>query len=190
MSDFDDSVREFYRGQVLSEERAQTILSRSVGRVRRRLRAYQLTGVVAVLAIGLFGLQHQFGSGSALDEVLAEVAMNHEKRLSVEVASDRYQVVQAGLDRLDFPILPARRGLLDNYGLLGGRYCSIRGELAAQLKVQDRISGNTITMYVTPLTDALEGVVARDEVIERDVDQVRIRLWGESGRFFALAANR
>jgi anti-sigma factor RsiW len=120
------------------------------------------------------------------ERVLAEISMNHHKRLEVEVASDQYQVVQAGLGQLDFPILPTRKELLKNYALVGGRYCSVQGGLAAQLKVRDRVSGELLTLYVTHLTDELE----RIDPLDANFDGVHIRLWQENGRFFALARDR
>ena len=186
MSNFDERVREHYEHAALPQNRAEAILERGRGAARgRRGRLYRLAGLAAVLALGWFGIQRQLGDDSVVHGVLAEVAMNHQKQLGVEVASNRYEAVQAGLHRLDFPILPARPGLLENFGLLGGRYCSIRGNLAAQLKVRDRVSGRVLTLYVTPLTEALSGQVP----LEREFEQVRIRMWEDSGRLFALAGD-
>ena len=186
MSDFDESVREYYARAALRPQRAESILAQGRAATRaRRSWLYRLAGMAAVLALGLFGVQRQLGDDSVVPGLLAEVAMNHQKQLGVEVASDRYQAVQAGLDRLDFPVLPARQGLLENYGLLGGRYCSIRGNLAAQLKVRDRVSGRVLTLYVTPLTEALSDHIP----LEREFEQVRIRMWEDNGRLFVLAGD-
>ncbi len=187
MSDFDHGVRKYYQATRLSEEGVRTILASSVGRGRRRrVRHLRLTGAAAVLVIGLFGLSRHIEDRAVAEGILAEVSMNHRKRLAVEVASDQFQVVQDGLDRLDFPIHPATQGASGDYLLLGGRYCSIRGELAAQLKVRDPASEAVLTLYVTPLTE----VLARLTPLESEREGVWIRLWDEDGRFFALAGER
>lgn len=184
MSDFDQIVKRYYADKKLPPERLEAILQQGSGRPGLA-RYYKWAGVAAVLLIGFFGVHRQLEHQTLTEGVLAEIAMNHRKQLGVEVASDQYQVVQAKLDRLDFPILPAKEGLLANYRLVGGRYCSIRGELAALLKVRDRMSGAVFTLYVTPLTEALEPMVP----LEQNYDQVSIRLWRDNGRFFALAGD-
>jgi len=142
-----------------------------------------MAGIAAVLLIAFVGIHTHLEREGLTARVVAEIAMNHRKDLGVEIASDQFQVVQEKLDKLDFPILPARQELIRNYALVGGRYCSIQGALAAQLKIRDRISGELLTLYVTPLTGELEGI---GELAE-EVDGVHVRMWRENGRFFGLA---
>ncbi len=184
MRNFNETIKEYYSGKLLPTEKVEAILLKSTG-LRKSLfsRYYQFAGVAAVLLIVFAGLYWQFNQATITQGVLAEIAMNHHKRLDVEVASDQYQVVQEKLDRLDFSIFPDRRDLIENYTLVGGRYCSIHGGLAAQLKVRDKISGELLTLYVTKLTDELEGITP----LNAEFDGVQIRLWKENGRFFALA---
>lgn len=184
MRNFDETIKKYYSGKLLPAEKVEAILLKSAG-LRKSLfgRYYQLAGMAAVLLIVFAGLYWQLNQTTITQGVLTEIAMNHHKRLNVEVASDQYQVVQEKLDRLDFSIFPDRKDLIDNYTLIGGRYCSIHGGLAAQLKVRDKVSGELLTLYVTKLTDELEGITP----LNTELDGVQIRLWKENGRFFALA---
>ena len=185
MNSIDEKIREYYAGKALSEEKVDKLLKRASRQGRRPAGwYYRLAGIAAILAIGLVGLHAWLEGPDTAARVLAEIAMNHRKNLDVEVASDQYQVVQERLDRLDFPILPARQALIRNYALVGGRYCSIQGGLAAQLKVRDKVSGELLTLYVTRLTEELADIAPMD----RALDEVHIRLWQDNGRLFGLAA--
>ena len=75
------------------------------------------------------------------------------------------------------------RSVAGVFDLLGGRYCSIQGGLAAQIKVRDTTDGRIHTLYATQMTPALEKIGAREDVR----DEVRITLWSEGDVFFGLA---
>jgi anti-sigma factor RsiW len=136
------------------------------------------------LLIAFVGLQNHLESSALKERVLAEVAMNHRKQLDVEFVADQYLQLQQELDRLDFSIVPKGSALTRNYRLVGGRYCSIQGQLAAQLKVEDKMSGEWLTLYIAPLNDELQRLSSSDQTHSG----VYIRLWQEDERFFALAS--
>ena len=189
----DDAIRDYYRSKTLSVDRVEAILrsssasSSSTRRGRRRAgRLYWISGIAATLAVGLLGAHLALVRATLADSVLREVAMNHQKGLAVEVAADRYDHVQEKLDRLGFSVQPGDDALLSGYDLVGGRYCSIQGGIAAQLKVRDRKTGGLLTLYVTDLTETLDDIGPGGRVF----DGVRIRLWTEDSRFFALAGGQ
>lgn len=186
MSNFDETIKRYYSSKSLSAAKVEAILAKST-RSRRSLftRYYKFVGVAALLLIGFVGLHQKLNQATMSERVLAEIAMNHQKRLKVEVISDQYPVVQEKLGQLDFSILPVKSELIMNYTLLGGRYCSIHGGLAVQLKVREKASGEFMTLYVTKLTDKLEDITPLDA----EFDGVGIRLWKEDDRFFGLASD-
>ena len=67
--------------------------------------------------------------------------------------------------------------------MIGGRYCSIHGNLAAQVKIRARDSGRLLTLYATGLTPELANISRQ----ETGHDDVRIKTWNEGGVFFGLA---
>jgi len=83
---------------------------------------------------------------------------------------------------LDFG-LARPESLAANYRLIGGRYCSIQGRLAAQLKVEDTNSGEIATLYITPVTERLIGI-SDQQVVH---DNVNIKLWKADNFFYGLA---
>ena len=182
MGPLDEKIKTYYQSRALPADRVEGLLARTSA-ARRRPLVYLWAGCAAVL---LFGLAW-WGAPATdpADRVLAEVAMNHAKRLGVEVAADQYGVLQEGLDKLDFAILPPP-DICDQYALIGGRYCSILGGLAAQLKVRHAASDELLTLYVTRSTEELRRIGAQEAVWEG----VQVCMWGTDSRFFALARDR
>jgi len=138
--------------------------------------------VVVMVAQFLYHQQSYQGNLTAL--VLEEIAMNHNKKLDTEYVETRPEMLRIAMQRLDFPLdLPA--DIQRNFQLIGGRYCSIQGGLAAQLKVRNRTSGALSTLYVTELTEKLARI-KEQQVLQGSVD---IHLWQQQGRFFGLATD-
>ncbi len=190
MPDLESLLREHYARSRLPEDRASRILTGAPARTapRRvqpnRVWHLRIAAVAAALVAG-FGLLHfHIVERDAEIRVLAEIAMNHKKQLAVEVSAGSFSAVERALDRLDIPIRPSGDRLA-GYDLLGGRYCSIQGGLAAQLRLRDRETGRPHTLYATALTPALTGL--EDAAVH---DGIVIALWREGAVFFALAGDR
>ncbi|NKB70240.1 MAG: hypothetical protein GKR89_24480 [Candidatus Latescibacteria bacterium] len=182
MASLDDKIKSYYQSRSLPEAQVERLLEQTQGKPRLQ-RYYWLAGCAAVLLVGLVWWS---GRGrDPADRVLAEVAMNHVKGLAVEVTADHYGALQEGLDKLDFVVLPPP-DICDQYALVGGRYCSILGGLAAQLKVRDADSDQMLTLYVTRNTDELRRIGYR----EAQWEGVEVSMWGADNRFFALARDR
>ena len=182
MNKLDKHIRDHYAGKSLSDDRLEAILKQGKKRTNwtRRL---PLWAAAALFLIGIFSLNTYWERHQLNQRVLAEIAMNHNKRLSVEVSSNQYADVQQGLDRLEFAILPLDLTVIENHELLGGRYCSIQGHLAAQLKLKHKKTGNVKTLYVTRLTESLSDVHTQTTT----TSGVTIRLWKTGSRLFGLA---
>ncbi|MDA8019292.1 MAG: hypothetical protein MPN21_17770 [Thermoanaerobaculia bacterium] len=184
MSTVDRQVRAYYGAQALSPDRAREILR--LAETRRSHRRWRLALAVAatlVVAIGTVLLRGALAERALGDRVAAEVAMNHTKDLDVEIAAASYPELGAALDKLTFPLTEPSK--LANHDLLGGRYCSIQAQLAAQLKVRAD-DGRTATLYVTELTPGLVSLSGA----RREVDGIAIEMWSENGLLFALAETR
>ena len=177
-------IRQHYADRELSQEKIQTILSRGEN-LSERFPSRYLTILVtaAVLILGFLFTDHHLEKNRLKDRVLAEIAMNHNQQLQVEVTGNRYQNLQIQLNRLDFALLPSDPTVRETYTLLGGRYCSIQGGLAAQLKVKHKRTGDVLTLYVTRLTKPLKAIASQTATH----DNVTIRLWTDNDRLFGLA---
>ena len=108
--------------------------------------------------------------------------MNHNKRLDVEFEAASYGELRRVMDRLDFSLIePSRTGDVSSR-LVGARYCSIRGQLAAQLLLETG-DGRNVTLYQTALTHDLESLAST----RLRSGRLTIELWQEDGVFLGMA---
>ena len=183
MTDLESHLQEHYARARLSDARIEQILAATPAKATPpRVWYARLGSLAAALVVGLGGLHFHLIERDIAARVLAEVAMNHGKQLDAEIASGDVAVVAAALDRLDIPLRPPGQWPA-RYALLGGRYCSIQGGLAAQLRLRDQETGELHTLYATRLTSDLETVVDTATTY----DNVGITFWRDRDVFFALA---
>lgn len=131
---------------------------------------------------------------SARPDVLAkiadEVVGNHLQLKPMEVVSGQVSGLRRFFDQLDFHPVQSLFDVVVNRTLLGGRYCSIQGSIAAQLRMQSE-AGALSTLYQTRyypermgwVPDLEKGEVPM-ELVSRGV---RVQLWREQGLLFVLA---
>ncbi len=116
------------------------------------------------------------------ERTFREVAMNHATRLDLEFLEDSAPSIDQQMAKLPFSlVLPERLG--DNYELLGSRYCSLAGNLAAHVKMRDKNSGKSASLFVTSLTDELKPV----NNASSDLNGLDVELFQEGGLFYAFA---
>jgi len=125
--------------------------------------------------------------------IALEVANNHLKLKPLEVESSDLTKVLNYFDKLDFDLVETG-SITGNPGdrLLGGRYCTIQGIDAAQLRVKSR-DGKLSTWYEGILpAEKLELIpnINRGEVpAVRAVKGLQVRVWQEQGVVFVEAKN-
>lgn len=191
MNKLDDKVKDYYQHQTLSPEATERMLKlgekaaaqgNAGGRklsvpARRGLLVFAASFLLAVIA----GQFYHFNK-SASELVLAEIAMNHNKHLESEYVFKDFRQLKLAMQRLDFELQPPENLPMK---LLGGRYCSIQGNLAAQLKVTLNNVDEVATLYVTPVTERLNKI--SDQNVQ--FDNVSIRLWKDGNYFYGLASD-
>ncbi len=189
------SLKEYYQHKSLSVDSVERMLAQInaekpaaplvIPWLRRPVAglAWGASLLVVVMVVQFFYYQQSHQSNlTAL--VLEEIAMNHNKKLDAEYMETQPEILRVAMQRLDFPLnLPV--DIQRDFQLVGGRYCSIQGGLAAQLKVRNRVSGAVSTLYVTELTEKLARI-KEQHVLQGSVD---IHLWQQQGRFFGLATD-
>lgn len=111
-----------------------------------------------------------------------EIALNHKKQLAIEFPATDYASLRTQMSKLDFVLTAPARLPVEGLQVVGARYCSIQGHLAAQVRLQDR-NGRSYTLYQR----SLHGVPTLAEEQQHLIDGVQIREWQESGLFFGLA---
>jgi len=145
MMEIDDRLRDHYRGQNLNPQDLASIAQSTANRqsgdgflsTLTQRRAY-FWGAAAVLMLSLtFGF-HQYGTHTErTSRTLQEAAMNHSTRLRLEFEGDSISEIDKKMSQLPFEVaLPEK--FSEKFALLGARYCTINGELAAHVKFIDR----------------------------------------------------
>lgn len=193
-------TRHFYETHALQPATLERMVRLEHEHRRARLRGRSLlrmaagaglaAGLAAALAVSTGGPWQRSGAGTppevpgALASAIAgEISLNHLKDRSVEFAAARYADLAGRMDRLDFRVVPPTAGGHGALRVLGARYCSIQGRIAAQIKLEDAL-GRTLTLYETRLTPALESLEPGVELR----DGIRIEIWREGDVLFGLAS--
>ena len=185
MENLDQELKNYYQSQRLSPHKVAAIRAAAARTVRRRRFAAWFVPLAAAVflavGIGMWSKAGLFGDSS--QRVVAEIVRNHQQQGALVVTSDRYDVVQAALSDLDFPIRPSREEMVQTFALVGGKYCTIQTSRAAQLKLSRRDSGVIHTLYVVPVTADMEGI--EPGVYERN--GVEVELWTDLRLLYGLA---
>lgn len=121
-------------------------------------------------------------------QIAAEVVRNHLKLKPLEVSTDSIETIRAHFDKLSFVPITSLN-IDDSSILLGGRYCSIQGYTAAQLRMVNPESGSLDTLYQAPYIKEVYGKlpdIGKQKtplaVYERGI---KVSIWVEKGILFA-----
>jgi len=189
MAELAEQLRNLYSGKRMSDDQVDAVLAAAdaVRRSPRRLRRWWAAAAAALallLGAGSASLLVWPRSGLA-ERVAEEIALHHLKNEPPQVTTPRYKQIQATLNRLTFTVLPTRPCLLNHYEPIGGRYCSVQDNPAAQIKLKDLQKGDVHTLYVTDLIPAFR----RLDHITLYRSGVMVEIWTEDNRLFALATD-
>ncbi len=184
MNEFDDKLIDYFQSESMNSTRLQSILSHTrKNRQRRRMPLYAAAAVVAVFAISM--LHHHALLADRTSLALREAAMNHATKLQLDVETPALAALQTSLTKLPFELKLPTSGIYESLDLIGGRYCTINGNLAAHLKFKDPASNQHYSLFLTPFAKNLKSV-SSDAV---DVSGIKVRLWREEDVVYAMARN-
>jgi len=183
MSEFNKQIRQYYAEQSMNEEKLETILEtgRQVVPVPRWRRYSLVAAAAAVLiASALFFMSN---NSRMSRDVILELAENHMDNTAGGYVVSEYYQAQSSLNLLDFSIFPAGDFMPDKFNIIKTRYCNIQGELAAQIDLKDKKTGQPCTLFVSRVPSDLSGI--KDGWQRRG--RVEVMIWIEGDRFFAMA---
>lgn len=199
MTELDDRLREHYRAHSLPNDFMDELLENPEGgeeevtpnvpwwrETMAKLQANSLqVGIAACLLVLASATVHNFGvHAERTERALKEVALNHTTRFELEFENDSIAKIDDQMTLLPFDItLP--EPLAEKYQVEGARYCSLSGQLAAHVKLIDRISDKPVSVFMTRASDEL-GVIDNSE---EHVDGVNVRIWRESGLLYAMVGS-
>lgn len=126
-----------------------------------------------------------------VDSIASEVALNHIKLKPMEIKTHDMREIRAYFDRLDFVPLQSSLAEFNQLSLLGGRYCSLQGHIAAQLRFEDLTNGGSRTLYQTAYRPdyfpALPVLEQGESPLTTYANGVHTRIWVEKGVLNVLA---
>ena len=168
-----------------------------LGPTRSHLKAnrgtYSLLALTASLVL-VFMLSVNFypGSRDISWKIADEVAMNHIKMKPMELKSDSLAPLRDYFTQLDFSVVSSDLLAKQNYTMLGGRYCSIQGVTAAQIRYRTD-NGRKVTLYEVAYDPKLYGDIPKiaqgETPLSIDVKGVSVSLWVEKGLLMAEASS-
>lgn len=122
------------------------------------------------------------------EAIASEVARNHIKMKPLEVSTHLLPEARRFFNNLDFSITGS--SMVANELLQGGRYCSIQGVTAAQLRYEDQ-NGDQLTLYEVEYDPRIFGKQPNiDQGMEPDtllLKGLEVRIWVEKGLLMVLA---
>jgi hypothetical protein len=189
------SVRDMLESYSLSDEQLQKLESLTVKAAPhqvRRISVYPLAIAAAVVAFLLaFLLTPLLVEQNDIHERIAmEVANNHIKLKPLDVETSSIEGIRDYFKKLDF--IPVDSKLVNQAGLelIGGRYCSLQGITATQLRFRKPDTGSVQTLYQTEYRkDIFKNIPVLEEgnePIDIYVKGIKVKIWVEKGLLFAL----
>jgi len=118
---------------------------------------------------------------------MEEIAYNHNRNMAVEIRSSSIDDIDVFLSSLNFTLIKSNHLAGKSLTLLGGRYCSIDGKLAAQLKFQNSADNKTYTVYQVATPAHFDSI--EEQPITNYINGVKITLWQENGLLLGIAGN-
>ncbi|HVR45007.1 MAG TPA: hypothetical protein VMS56_16370 [Thermoanaerobaculia bacterium] len=190
----DDQIRRHYGEQRLRPE-ARAHLERAMrtgGALRRAGWWWWLrTAAAAVFVIGatmgalwmvVFRGSAPAAPGELALAVARQAALEHNTPQELEFRVERTAELRGAMKSLDFtPVEPERISAM-NMRVVGARYATIEGVLAAEIRYVEP-DGHPCTLYLVRPVERL----ARIRESEHVVDGVQVTLWREKGLLMILA---
>ena len=193
------SVANYLQSKQLDNKRLDQLMRLSnnaeENRKPTRLKYLAMAGIfVVVIVVGLLWNTKLTNFSSDFSEAIAEeVARNHLKLKPLEVAGSSLVDVRTYFSELDLTLIKSNVIADRNLELLGGRYCSILGVSAAQLRMQDAATGHVHTVYQAPykkeLFKELPNIQEGQKPIRHYINGVAVDVWVEKGILFSTSTN-
>lgn len=190
------SIREHIEKKSLSDNKLESLLMLQDEQVngashfsRMQLRWIAAAAVFFIVIGNLF--YFSIVSDLALDQRIGnEVARNHIKLKPIEIHTSSIEVVRNFLTELDFSPIDSRLLKGSAKKLIGGRYCSIQGVTAVQLRLKDSVTGQVHSLYQTVYDSKVFSGLPKLKENQKPVTiyskGLAVDIWIEKGLLFAL----
>lgn len=174
-----------YQSQQISNDRLHAILTDTQATKRNRFLGFAVAASLLVMSIAVLTHQNILTS-QRTDTVLREAALNHASKLKMDAEAQSLSELQVALAELPFTIKLPESPLFEKLAVVGGRYCTISGNLAAHLKLADPKTLQQYSLFLTPTADNLQSMKSP----EVEISGVGVKLWHEDDVVYAFAQTK
>ena len=146
-------------------------------------------GFMAGILLAIFtNLILQRTQPDPLLQIASEVAQNHLHQNPLEIASNDFSEVQQYFSGLDFAIQPSSYYAGDDK-ILGGRYCSLKGVKAAQIRLNTSSQPATLyqVAYDRQIFGDLPDIDKGEQPVVRYANGIKVKIWVEKGLLMSSA---
>lgn len=191
-----NTIRDHIENISLSDKQLESLVQLQKNDIGKKSQYFSLQyrwmAVAAVFFIAL-GNVFYFSTFSplALDQRIgSEVAKNHINLRPLEIQTSSIKEIRNFLTKLDF--MPIESALLKgtSKSLIGGRYCSIQGVIAAQLRLKDSKTGQVQSLYQSVYDKNVFSDLPELKENQKPVTVyskgLAVDIWVEKGLLFAL----
>ncbi len=159
--------------------------------VRKRRNILSFAAAFLAITFTAIVIQQSIQTSISIEQKIGnEVAKNHIKLKPLEVQSSQLLVMRDYFTELDFSPIASSNISFDRKVLLGGRYCSIQGITAAQLRLKDSSTGSIQSLYQTTydpeLFKTIPDINKGQQPVTVHAKGLEIEIWVEKGLLFAL----
>lgn len=203
-SKFKTVVKEHIKKVSLSEQQLNelqqlisTTQEKTVESTRKETSKYQWINYAMVASLGiLFGvfLNQQLGiiptETNFIQTMAIEVARNHHQVIPMEVKSDSMKQVSEYFNELSFKPIKTSQLDFEKIKISGGRYCSLNGVTAAQIRLKRSGNPNIQTLYETEYRAdfyrSLPNVDKGENPLQLHIEGLDMTAWIENGLVFTM----
>jgi len=154
---------------------------------------YSLVAAAAMIMLVILSVPNSFlgkDDGSMISQLAMEAAKNHLQQKPLEVSAGQLSGIRGYFTRLDFSPIESEFLQSKNLSLIGGRYCSLQGVTAAQLRFKPVSDDGVKTLYQVgydpKIFKDLPNFDKGEEPITVYSKGVKVTLWVEKDVLFAL----
>ncbi len=184
----DSQIREFYEQQGLSADaRARLKGTITAGAPRRSSRRVWIAAAaVAVIALAsmIWTAAHRVSlpARQVADSIARQAAAGHNEKQELEFRVGKTAELRGKMKSLDFSPVEPEMIISMKMRIVGARYATLGGKMAAQILYIDE-HGVPCTLFEVRPLDQLATVGSS----EHQVDGVRVNVWREKGLVMVLA---
>jgi len=185
---FKKNIQSIYEDKKLSNDQLDKLFSIQEEKKNKNIFSLLFSrsalALFSVVLIAFISFQTLKPTPNIEELIIQEIAYNHNKQMSPELLSADLSKVQTYLKSLNFALVDSPK--LSHLELVGGRYCSIQGKVAAQLKYTSNSQGAS-TIYQTAMPKVLRD--KKFQQYESSYQGVHVKIWHEKGILFGKATS-